>query len=305
MVKDLYKMDANESAFFAKQLEYVKSQTYDEKMAPLDFMRFIPVSSEAPLGATNITWRSYTSYGMAKFIADYAKDFPRVDLGGKEESVKLHELGASYGWSITEIRRAQMAGVALETRKARAVRRAFEQKMDSIAWNGDADRNLPGFIKYTGSTEYTVPNPGSGTEWVNKTADQILTDLNGIKNAVYIGTNGVEQINTILMPLEQFDLIKNTRVGTNSDTTIYEFFTRNNPGIMVEGTRYMKGAGTAGADVIQGYARDADHLEFHVPMMFEQFEAEKEGMEYKIPCHAIVGPVVAYYPAAIAWGEGI
>lgn len=305
--KQFNRLDADETAFFERELDYVKAQSYDEKMAPLEYARFIPVSSEAPAAATTITWTSYTSYGMAQFIASYAKDFPRSDIVGKENTIKVFSLGNSYGWNIQEIRQSQMANKRLDVRRINATRRGMEEKIDQIAWNGDADHGINGFIKYPGTTEYTVPADGTGTTktWSTKTPDQILRDLNGLKNAVFIGTNGVEQINTILIPMEQMDLIKNTRVGTTSDTTIYEFFVRNNPGIMIEGTRYMKGAGTGGIDVMIGYNRSPDYLTFELPLPFEQTEMEKEGLEYKVPCHARVAGTIIYYPSSVAWSEGI
>jgi hypothetical protein len=306
-VKSPLRLDAAESAFFTRQLEYIKAKSYDEKLAPLNYAQFLPVSGEAPLGATNITWRSYKGFGLAKIISDYAKDFPRTDIGGEEHSIKLKDIGVSFGYSIQEIRRAQFGGLDLEQRKANNARRAVEQKINSLAWVGDATHGIQGFIKYPGTTEYTVPATGTSTTktWSTKTAAQILTDLNGIKNAVYIGTNGVEMIDTILLPMAQFDLIKNTLIGTSSDTTVYEFFVRNNPGITIAAVRELDGAGTAGADMFIAYKNDSDHLSFELPLAFEQFEAEREGMEYTIPCHAICAGTLVYYPQSISWGEGI
>ena len=305
--KPVDRLDSGESIFFKRQLEYIKAKTYDEVLADLKYAQLIPITSEVPQGATEMTWRSYKSYGFAKFISDYATDFPRVELGGTENTVKIKDIGVSYAYTIKDIRRAAYANIDLSSRKALAARRAIEEKLNQVAWFGDTTAGIQPFIKYPGTTQYTVPATGTGstTTWSTKTPDQILVDLNGIMNAVVIPTFGKETVDTILLPITQMSLIKNTRMGTYNDTTIYEFFTRNNPGINLEVVREVAGAGTGGKDVFIAYKKDPDVIAFELPVAFEQLEMDKEGMEYVTPCMASVAGTICYRPAAVAWGEGL
>ncbi len=305
--KPLDRLDSSETIFFKRALEYVKAKTYDEVLADLPYARLFPISAEAPMGASEITWRSFKTYGFAKLISDYATDFPRVELGGVENTVKIKDIGASYAYSIKDIRRAALAGIELSGRKAAAARRAIEEKLNSLAFFGDAVAGIQGFIKYPGTTQYTVPNTGTGatTTWATKTPDQILLDLNGLVQAITIPTFGKEQPNTILLPITQLALLKTTRIGTYQDTTIYEFFTRNNPGVELIAVRELAGAGTAGANVIIAYNRSPDKLTFELPVAFEQFSEREEGMEFIVPVMASTAGVICYYPQSIAWGEGI
>jgi hypothetical protein len=305
------KLDAEETVFFSRQLEYVKARTYDIIHRDLKATRLLPVSTEVPLGATEITWRSYEQYGQAKIIADYAHDFPRVDLFGTENTIKVKDIGDSYGYSVIEIRRAMYAGFDLEQRRARAARQAIDQRIDQIAWFGDANYNIQGFIDYPGITEYIVPVGAAGdTTWATKTADEILADLNGIYDAIYVSTAGKEMPDTILLPIQQNQLIRNTRIGTASDTTIYEFFTRNHPGVTIEELVELNDAGDPDTDDnetdrFMAYQRSEDKVTLEIPMAFEQLEEEKEGMEYQIPCHASTAGVIIYYPMSVAYGDGI
>jgi hypothetical protein len=260
-----------------------------------------------PLGATNYIWREYKNFGQARMYSDYGTDIPRVDIGGTEHSIKVKDVTASFGYNIFEIRRAIYGGLPLEQKKARAARVAIERKLDKLAWNGDANYNIQGFIKYPGTTEVTIPNTGTGSTktWSTKTADQILTDLGLIKNGVYFGTNGVEEINTILIPMAQMDLIKNMQKSTASDTTVYEYFVRNNPNITLEAIREVDGAGTGGTDMIIGYKKSPEILRFELPLAFEQFPPQLDGVEYRVVAHAQVVGCIVYYPLSIAYGEGI
>jgi hypothetical protein len=203
------KLDAGESVFFKRELEYIKARTYDTKQKVLKAISLFPVSGEAGPGATEITFRKYTGVGFAKVIADYASDFPRVDVYGEEVTRKVKGLGDSYGYSIEEIRASQMANKNLDQRRANAARRAQDELVDRIAWNGLVNYNIPGFINYPGISEYTVPNDGTGTTktWSTKTADQILRDMNSLAAKVVEVTSGREIPDTILLPLQQYNLI--------------------------------------------------------------------------------------------------
>jgi len=300
------RLDAGESAFFLRQLEYIKARTYDQKLKTLKAKTLIPVSTEANPAAENITYRRFDAVGIAKIIADYAQDFPRVDIYGTEQTVKVHGIGDAYGYNIMEIRRAAMAGLSLEQRKANTARRAIEEKSDSIAWLGDSDYNIQGFINYPGISEYTVPDPGSGTEWANKTGDEILADLNGIVFGIIDSTNGVEAPDTMLMPITQYNLISGIRIGDGSDKTIKTFFLENNGYIKtIEWVTELKGAGAGGADRFMVYSRDDNHITLEIPQMFEQFPPQQKGMEYEIMCHERTGGVIMYYPQSVAYGDGI
>jgi hypothetical protein len=301
-------LDADESPLFERELTYVQARALEEKLAPLNYAKYIPVSSEMPIGATNFIWRSYKNFGQARMYSDYGTDIPRVDVGGTEHVIRVKDLVAGFGYNIMEIRRAIYGGFPLEQRKANAARVAIERKIDKLAWSGDSIYGIQGFIKYPGSSEYTVPNTGTGSTktWSTKTAEQILTDLNGIKNTVYVATNGIHEIDTILIPMAPLDLIKNMQKSTASDTTVYEFFTRNNPGIVVEAIREMDNAGTGAViDMIIGYKRSPEVIRFELPLPFEQFPPQLNNLEYNVTCHASVVGVIMYEPLTMAWGEGI
>jgi hypothetical protein len=305
-------LDTAQSAFFKRQLEYVKGQTYDEKLKDLKAFQAFPISSEVPSGATEVTWRSFKSYGFAKFISDYAKDFPRADVGGTEYTRKIFDIGLAYGYSLREIQRAALANLPLDSKRALAVRRGIEQKLNTIAFSGHylstGEEMIPGFITYPAITEYAVPATGTSTTktWSTKTAAQILVDLNGIANAVSEGTSGKEEVNVIALPHAQYNLIKQTQFNAYSDKSIYTFFLENNPGVEIVWWGELNEAGASSTDRFMAYVKDAQHVTFEIPTMFEQLEEEREGpMAWSVPAVAQTAGVIVYYPAAVAFGDGI
>lgn len=304
---DAFNLDANESVFFKRELEYVKAKTYDVKYAPNKALGLFPVSTEPGPAATEITYRSYDKVGMAKMIADYATDFPRVDVYGTESTIKVHALGDSYGYSIEEIRRAQRAGLSLESKRATVAREAIDNKLNTIAMSGESANNIKGFLNYSGITEVTVTSGSAGDTWDKKTADEILADMNAAVEAVLTTTNGIEAPDTMLLPLTRYLLIGRKRIGTDSDgKTVMTYFLENNPYIKrIEWLTELETSGDSSSKQMYVFKNDADHIEFFIPLPFESFEADKKGMTYEVPCMAKTAGIVIYYPLSCAFMSGI
>lgn len=302
-----FNTDANESIFFARELEHIKSQTYDVKRPMLSAMDLIPIDTSAGEGAEYITYRQYDTVGMAKIIANYANDLPRADVVAKEFSSPIRGIGNSYGYSIQEIRAANMVGKSLDARKATAARRAQDEKANQIAWSGDAEYNLPGFLNNANIPTYTVPADGTGTSklWSNKTPDQILRDMNAMCTAPSVTTKGVHKVNELWLPIQQYAYIAQTVRSTASDLTILEAFKRGNPDVTVRQVVELEGAGAGATNRMVALERSAENFQLQLPMPFTQHSVQQDGLEFVVPCESRMGGVVVYYPLAFIFGDGI
>lgn len=301
------RLDADEQVFFDNQLALVKSRTYDVEHKALKALSLLPVSTEQDPGATHIIWRSYDKVGMAKIIADYANDFPRADIAGKENTSPVKDLGSSYGYSVKEIRRAQKAGVALDSKRAEACRRAIDEKQDSIAWKGDAKSGLPGFWNAPGISEYVAANGAGGSKtWASKTADEIVADFAGLITAGPESTNGIEQPDTVILPLSLYNKLMTTPYGANRDRTIMGFIRENYPQITrIDWVADLATAGAGGASRVVAYARDPLKVEVQIPQRFEQMPPQLTGMVYDIPCIQSTGGTLVYYPMSVVFCDGL
>lgn len=301
------KLDAKESAFFETELRYVKSKTYDAKLAELKGLSLIPIDMSAGAGVNEITYRSFRGVGIAKVIADYAKDFPRVDAYGEEVTVPVKGIGNSYGYSIQEIRASQRAGKQLDLRRATAARRAHEELINKMALKSDPTIRTNGLIDYPGISEVTLESDGQGSSktWASKTADQIIRDVNDMVTAVMTPTSGRETPDTLLLPLAQYNALANIRLS-NTDKNVLNYILDNNPYIKrIDFLLELDGAGAGGTDRAIVGRFDADHITLEIPQPFEQFDAQQEGMEFTIPCHSECAGTIIYYPLAFAFADGI
>jgi hypothetical protein len=268
----------------------------------------MPISTEAGPGAESITYTQYEPTGLARVVSSYADDLPRADIRGKQFTQQVKSLGISYGYSLQEIRSAMFAGKPLQMRQANAARLANDQKANRLAWFGESDFNLVGFLYAPNVPAASVPNDGTGpsTLWVNKTPDQILRDMNQLANGIADLTNGVEAPNTLILPIEQYTLIASTPRSSTSDTTILEYFLQNNPFIQtVDWVYELKGAGPLGVDIMVAYDNNPDKFTLEIPMPYTQYPPQERNLNFEVPCESRFGGVMIYYPLSISIGEGI
>lgn len=306
-------LDANEGAFFQRELEHVKSKTYDVQYPDLLARRLFPLHTDTPSAAASVTYQSWDHIGMAKLLHTYADDLPDVENTAKETTRGVFGQGIAYSYSIQEIRQAQYVGAPLEQRKANAARRQIMQLENTIAFTGDTRAAIPGFLNNANTNSVVIADGAAGTtQWSTKTPDEIIADVTNMTQEIRDTTNGVEAPNTLLLPESQFTLISCTPRTSGTDTTILDFILKSNAWVSEVIPVYnLKGAAPVNAPVYDGtdcailYDKNPDKLWLEVPQDFEQFPSQEVGLKYKIPCHARTAGVIIAYPQSVAQGNGI
>lgn len=302
------RLDSNESVFFNRELAYVKAKSYDAKYAELKGLSLIPISTEAGAGVNEIIFHQYRGVGFAKVIADYAKDFPRVDIYGEEKAVKVKGIGDSYGYSIKEIRASQRTGKNLDQRRAITARRAHDEMMNRMALKSNTADGTFGLLDFPGITEVTLQADGTSSSktWASKTPDQIVRDINDLVNAVMEPTSAREVPDTLLLPIAQYNDLATRRIGEAGEKTLMRYILDNSPYIKrIDWLSELKNFGAGGTNRALVGRFDEEHLTLEIPQPFEQFEAQQEGMEFTIPCHSECAGTIIYYPLAFAYADGI
>lgn len=281
--------------FLDRQLEHIRPQVFEVEYADIKYPTILPVTSEAGPGAQTFTYRIMDATGDFKLISDAADDLPRADVSQIERSISIRSFGGSFGYTVQELRAAQMANVNLEQRRAAAVRRAYEEKVEEVAMFGEASVGLAGF--FNNSTVDVV----AADKWFSTsgtTSQEMLDLLNYGVSAIINGSNMKEQPDTILMPYEDYNTISTRRNSDSSDVTVLEYFMRTNPFIRnIEPINQLdadKSTLTKNRMVI--YKRDPQKVQLHIPQPLELFPPQQRGLEFIVPAHARVGGVSLYYP---------
>jgi len=298
------------SMVFQRQLTQVLARTYDVKYADLPYRMLFPVSSEVSEGANTIEYHVYDQVGVAKLIGAYAKDLPRADVHAKLVQSPVRSSGVSFGYSTQEIRAAALGNQPLEQRKANATKRANEELFNSIAFDGDSDSGLPGFLSNPNITVTTVPNGAGGTpQWTTKTPDEILADINNLFGGIFTLTLMKERPNTLLLPPAQWNYISSTPRSSGDSVSILQWIVMNSPFISSESdiipVNQMTGSGPGSTDQMCAYDRNPDAVQAHIPMEQKFYAVQIEGLEYTVPSEARTGGVIIYYPLSVSLASGI
>lgn len=297
------------ATYFARELELLKARTFDVIYADLPARELFPVNNEGGFGITSITYQSFDKTGRAKIINGGSKDLPRADIGGVEITNPVREIGISYAWTVKEIAAAAHTGRPIDRRRAEAANRSVEELVNSIAFFGNANHGLPGFISNPNIPTSTVVDPGSGTEWVSKTPDEIYFDISDKLTDVFEVSKMRERADTLLLPPAQWSLISTTRMAAGTDTTILQFLVRNSPYINSEAdvipVNELTGAGTGGADIMVAYTRRPDKLQLEIPAELQYLPSQEQGLEMVVPGWLSICGTVVYYPLSASIAEGI
>lgn len=301
------------SMFFARELDYIKANSYDKIYPEFTALNNFPITHEVPEGAESMTYYSYEKTGMAAIISNYATDLPRADVKGKPTTAYVKSLGDSYGYSIQEMRASRYAGKSLDTRKSDAARYQIERTMNTIAWAGNKEHNLMGMLSEENNIPYytlsTVEVDGElYTDFKHKPANQILEDVNGLFAYQASITMDVERADTLALPSSVYIDIS-TRQIPNTGYTVKKFLLENAPYLkdIISAPELDAKSGETnpfGVNVMVLYTNDPEKFSFEIPMDFYQYPLQPENLEVKIPCEARVAGIIMYYPlsALIVFG---
>lgn len=305
------------SMFFARELDHVKAQSYDVQYPEFTALNLFPISSEADPGAETITYYTYDKSGLAKIIDNYSTDLPRADVKGKPSTALVKSIGDSYGYSAQEMRASRLAGKSLDVRKAEAARYSIDHLTNKIAWCGDEESGLMGVLSEGQSIPLYAINAGADsgkTSWLEKTADEILYDVNGMQKQVAKMTKNVERPNTLCVPADVYMDISTRRIPDTS-TTVKAFLLEHAPYLndivsapeldadSVDTNPYAKETGGQGVAFL--FTNDARKLTLENPMPFYQYPLQVRNLETVIPCEARTAGVIVYYPLACLIAVGV
>ena len=318
------------SVFFARELDYVKAQSYDVEYPELTALALFPQTSEADEGAETITYYTYDNVGLAKILDNYSTDLPRADVIGKPSFAQIKSLGDSYGYSVQEMRASRLAGKSLDSRKGESARYQIDNLINKIAWAGDKDSGLMGVLSNGQDIPlYLVSAGGTSnkTKWTEKTADEILNDINGMAKQVAKVTKNVERPDTLCVPADVYMDISTRRIPDTS-TTVLKFILDHAPYIKevistaeldadcpdtnpyaatgvsysIGGTSYTT---TEGVGVAFLFKNDVRKLALENPMPFKQYPIQTRNLETVIPCEARTAGVIVYYPLSCLIAVGV
>lgn len=296
------RLDANETAMFARSLEFLKAKTYDIKYGPQKSLQFLPVDTSMPEGAESVTYEQWEERAQAVVIANMTDDLPNSSVAAREFTSPVKTVGSSYIWSLLDVMRAAMSGTDFIQRRARVARNAINRRFDAAGANGIPEAGTTGLVNDAIVPLVVLPNLGA---WTGLTPAQVLENMNFLASSVPILTLENEKSDTMLLDLVSFNHVAVTPLlGGDGDVTILTAFLKNQPYIKnVDQWGRLNTAGAAGIHRAVVYPRNEEALTFNIPMMFKQQPPQAHNLGFKVPVWGRVGVVEVHYPESMAYAD--
>ena len=293
--------------FLQGQLEHIERRIFEVKYGLITVFRNIPMSDEAGPEADSVSYTYIDRQGMAKFIESESYDVPMATFSEKKKTVPIHLGGIGYSYSLDELRKSQRLNRDLSTQKGISARRAYEDHVQEVGYNGDSERDLPGFLDNPNVPQANVV----GGVWTTKTGDEILADINGALTAQFSITKERELADTMLLPSAQFADIASRRI-VDINMTILQYLMLNNVYTAVTGLPFnirtvsdLQGRGVGATDRALFYTNTPEKVIMHVPMPLEFLPAQPKVLGFLIPGQYKLGGVEFRYPLSASYLDGI
>lgn len=303
-------------SFLIRQASLIEPTVYAIRYQDIQYPNLIPVDTSAPEWIQSVTYFSMDSVGRAEWFSGLAQDVPKVELTREKFETGVSMAAIGYGYTLEELGTAQLLGMNLTADKASSARRVAEEKIDVVAFAGDATKGFTGLVNSASVTATTAPADGTGsaTTFASKTPDFILRDINGQLTGIFTGTLGVEMADTLLLPYSVLLDLSTRRIDAVNQTTILEWVERNNIYTRTTGQPltirglfgYLETSGASSTKRMVAYRRSPEVLKMHMPMPFRFLPAWQTGpMRFDVPGIFRLGGVDIRRPKSVRYLDGI
>lgn len=309
-------LDAQQAlGFLMPQHFSMEQRVYETKYPSFDYASLIPVITEGNEWARGTMFRSMDIAGDAQWLNGGAFDMPLADVTRGQFLTAFQMAGIGYEWNLEEISVAQQEGTNLPDMKATAARKIAERKLYKIAMLGDAEKGWTGLLNDPSvtATDVAANGTGSSTFWANKTAQQILTDINEGISGGYVDSMETEVANTVLVPTLAHHHIASRPMSNDNPMTVLQYIRENNvltattgEQLVIRAQRDLATADPGGDGRMIIYRRDPEVVRFHLPMPHRFLPPfQKSAMLWEVGGIMRTGGTEIRTPVAVRYLDGI
>ena len=319
-----HRTDSYDTAMFLRQLTYIMQTPFDIEYPELKGREIVPIVTESDPGEEFHLWHQMDRVGQAKIISPDAQDLPNIEVTGKEYGNRVYSIGASYQYTVMDVRRAIMSKIPLPDRKAKAARKAHEEILDRLLAAGS--NGLSGTPNLQSSDLYptyglanfptNLAGGSSGytsTNWLatSTTVQQILGDISSLEAFMANTTLNIHRGNTLVLPTSLYNQLAYTRRSpTFTDDTLLQYVLKSSISIKkIIDWNQLNTAGlkqdttTAGPRILL-LNQAPENFEFVMPQPFEQLPPQPRDLRFVIPTHSRYGGILVHQAGSIAYLDG-
>jgi hypothetical protein len=235
-----------------------------------------------------------------------------LDIGKTPQPLNLW--GMELSWTIPELESAIKLGRPIDTQKLDGLNLKHQMDIDEQVYIGDSVLpNCYGLVNLSAVTPTNVPSTGTGSSplWINKTADQILSDVNTLLSSVWAASGYAQAPTDLRLPPAQFGYLVSQKVSSAGNISILEFLRQNSLSLQINGKplniqplKWLPGRGAGSTDRMVAYTKDPKYVRF--PMVPLQRTPLEYRSLYQITTYfGRLGQIEARYPETVGYADGL
>ena len=300
--------------FYISQLANLEAKIYEAKYTNINFEEMVPVNTSVPEYVDSWDYISYDAVTLGKFIGSSADDLPSVQASANKTSVPIGYAGNSFDYSLDELRKTQQMRMPIDTIKGRAAFRGSQEHSQRVAYFGDDARNMTGLFN---NPNIAVDN--STVNWATATGQEIVADMNSLLIEVWINSANTHVANAFGLDSARYAQISSQRMDSGTDTTILEFFKKNNLYTTMTGAELRifprlqlsasvlaaNGVSNGGKDRMMAYELNDYNLGMVNPIPWRPLAPQMKNLTVIVPAEYKISGVEFRYPFSAAYRDHI
>lgn len=307
-------------SFLTQQASIIEAEVIRTLYPDIQYPNLVPVATGEDEWAKSVTFFSLDQVGRAAWFNAGAKDVPLADIQMSKFEHAIDMAAIGYRYNIEEISQAMRVRINLTSERADAAKRSYEEFMESVVLTGGSGKGWTGLLNDPNVTQVFAQADGGqdlgdtdgSPDWEDKSAEQILRDVNNALSGIWTASETVEMADTLLLPPSAFTIVATKRLG---DTTmnVMEFLMKYNvytaqtgQELMVRTLRQLETAGEGSTGRMVVYRRDPRVCKVHIPMTHRFLEVWRTGpLVFDVPGIFRTGGVEIRRPGAVRYIDGI
>ena len=253
-------------AFLQKQLELLDPKIM-EPLSGTDWPRDMPVRIGGGfvenVSTIDVSYASTGGEDDALFVEN-GNDIPIMQADFNKDTSRVFNFQEYMRIGYVEQQKFRKLALNLEDTMNKGIRLHLDKTIDRNVYVGFGKANTTGLLNNAKIARGTVAANASGMAWANKTADEILEDINDLLAAIWTANDCASDglPNHILVPVEQFGLLVTRKVSHDSERSILTYVQENNlttqqgGDLVISPCKWCKGIGAGGTDRMVGYIND-------------------------------------------------
>lgn len=332
-----YRTVDSTGAFLVGELERL-DMTLHEPLVSVTWGRDIDLREDVTLAdeVSSFTVSTYasagglgTGQGIGNGKAWMGKKTDQVSSVGVDIGKVVQPLtpwGLELAYTILELESAAKVGRPIDQQKYNGLQLKHQMDIDEMVYVGDTSLGMYGLFNSNNRSGVdavvnvsNVPAGLSGsTLWVNKSADEILADVNAILISGWTAAGYAVMPGKVALPPVQFGYISTVKVSNAGNISILKYIKENNVltaetgrQLQIVPSKWLVGAGVGGTlgtlgtvDRMVAYTQEKDRVRYPMTML-QRTPVQFDSIYHKSTYFGRLGVLEIVYPETIAYRDGI